>query len=273
MDCRKWLWLGLAGGVVGCGPQSTTLPVVQTTPRQMLNQELPPPGAEIVKEKDLPKRLPKASTCVVFGDFRAKEADETPPSAMRDELREQARRAYQQALEIEPENLAALQSLARLYAAQKDHEKAIATYRRAVQTHPKAGELWQDLGIYQSQNKDFNAAADSLRQALACEPENRTYANMLGHILARAGRYDESFAVFEKTVGPAQAHYNLARMRLHLNQEGEARQHLQLALQVEPQHAGALQLLAQIDKKAPASGSPVEASRSQLSLGLDDTGL
>jgi hypothetical protein len=71
-----------------------------------------------------PKRMPKAETCVVAGDFKAQEANapnKAPAEAQ--ELRDIARKAYQQALRIDPNCLGAYQGLATLYVTKKDSKE------------------------------------------------------------------------------------------------------------------------------------------------------
>src|SRR5205823_192973 len=51
--------------------------------------------------------------------------------------------------------------------------------------------------------------------------------------------------------GPAKAHYNLARVLRHMNQNELARQHTVLALEQDPHLTVARALLAEMDGRAP----------------------
>jgi tetratricopeptide (TPR) repeat protein len=205
--------------------------------------------AEATPEKELPKRSPKAHTCVVLGNLKEKEAEESKTLREQEMLREQARQLYQQALEIEPDNLEALHAYGKMYVAVKDHDRAIAAFQRALKTYPRQAAVWFDLGMYHSQCKEWDPAIDCLRQAVACEPENRYYANTLGFCLARAGQLEESLACFEQAAGPAKAHYNLARMLIHMNQMELGKDHLRQAIQADPGLEDARRMLAQVDAK------------------------
>src|SRR5947209_4510847 len=91
------------------------------------------------KDADLPPRKPKASTCIAYGRFSEKSAaDARSTPAQRQEMLEQARRAYQQALQIEPKNYEALVCLIRVYTTVGDHARAVASYRQALEAYPKA---------------------------------------------------------------------------------------------------------------------------------------
>jgi tetratricopeptide (TPR) repeat protein len=227
--------------VLGCKTQQTSQnPVIATPSGQIVST------APVIKEKELPKHDPQPSLLVAYGDFQAREAAGRTP-VEQEQYYDHARRAYQKALEQDPNNLPALQSLAHLYVAIKDHDRANATYQRALKAYPKDASLWFELGVYQTKCREWDPAVQNLRQALALDPENRFYANWLGNCLARAGRYDDSLACFQQFVGQAQAHYNVARMQVHMQQEEAARQQLRLALQADPKHEEARLLLTKLE--------------------------
>jgi tetratricopeptide (TPR) repeat protein len=239
MDCRKWLFSTVLMAAAGCAHDAGG-PLITTENQAM---------AEATPEKELPKRSPRAHTCVVLGNLKEKEAESSTTLREQELLRDQARLLYQQALEIDPDNLEALHAFAKMYVAVKDHDRALAAFQRALKTYPRQAVVWFDLGMYHSQCKEWDQAVQCLRQAVACEPENRYYANNLGFCLARAGQLDESLACFEQTAGPAKAHYNLARMLLHMNQMELGKDHLRQAVAADPGLEDARRMLAQVDAK------------------------
>jgi tetratricopeptide (TPR) repeat protein len=257
--------MALLTGVFGCvtrSPMSNVSPTAPVTPDA---SAYTPVALEVTKEKDLPKRQPKPSTLVALGAFQEREAADPKYSPQdREQLIDRARRSYQQALEIEPNNIPALKALALLYVTIKDHDRAIAAYQSALKAVPKDASIWFDLGMYQMQCKEWAPAVEDLRQAVALDPENRHYTKTLGFCLARAGRFDESLICLQQAVGPAEAHYDVARMQLHLQQDEAAKRHLYLALQADPQHHGARELLArleapptqQVERPAPTPNRP-----------------
>jgi len=245
MDCRKSLVLalGLVGGAVGCVPQSSV-------------QTVPPSPPVVEKAKDLPSHPPKhAETCIALGNFFAAEGSSAPQgSAKQEHLYDQARKEYQQALDIDANCVAAYRALARLYTTIGDHERAVAAYQKALQKQPRDAVVWCDLGMCLARHQDWDHAIEALRRAAEFDGEHRQYQNLLGYCLARAGRSEEALNVFRKSVGDGEAHYNLARMLLHMNHEAEARQHLQAATQAKPACEAAQRMLAQLD-----AGKPVDA--------------
>jgi tetratricopeptide (TPR) repeat protein len=260
MDCRKSCWVGLAlmTAALGCATRNSQTTTASGTNLMPNSPSGMPSPIEITKEKDLPKKPPSPGVLIAYGNLQAQEAadpERTPQG--REQLLDQARRCYQQALELDPENLDALKALAHLYVSIKDHDRAIATYQHALKANAKDATIWFEMGMYQMQCKEWAPATENMRQAVTLDPENRHYVKTLGFALARAGRFDESVACLEQAVGPAEARYDVARMQLHLQQDEPAKQNLRLALQSDPKHREARMLLAQLE--APPA-SPGDAS-------------
>lgn len=243
------LALGLLASAAGCTPQGTSSVL---TPGQGND---PPVATAPAEDKGLP-RQPKPATCLAAGRLREQEAsDPKRTPAERERMLDQARAAYQQALDTDPNFVPAWEALGRLYVTMEQPERAVATYQKALEKHPKEASLWYALGMCQSRQRQWEPAVEHLRKALELDPENRPYAHALGFCLARAGRYDESLACFRKIESPAQADYNLARMLHHLKKDDLSKQYLQLALQADPQMGPARQLLAELEGKAPGGVS------------------
>jgi tetratricopeptide (TPR) repeat protein len=250
MDCRKSLVLalGLASGSLGC---IGSLPWLRPAGDQR------PEPVQVTREKDLPRRLPHASTCVAFGQYREKEAAfPDVPADQRQRMLEQARKAYQQALEIDPNYLPAYTCLARLYGTLGEQGRAVATFEKALKGHPKDASVWYEFGMCCSRQKKWDKALEKLRTAVKLDPENRQYAITLGFCLARTGRFEDSLACFTPLVGKAEAHYKVAQMAHHLKQDGPCKEYLRLALKEKPELADARNLLDQLEGRAPAPAGP-----------------
>ncbi len=240
MDCRASLLLGLGllAGTAGCTPTS----FVKPSEAQSAKAEKP------AETKKLAKRKPSAEACVTFGDFLLKEATGGKRSEVEQrQMLDQARRAYQQALEINPKYLPAHRGLAQVYLAEGDSERAFTSYQASLKVFPQEPLLWYDLGLAHGRNKEWQPAVDALAQACDLAPGDRRYVHALGYCLARAGAYDQSVDCFRRVDSEARAHYNVARMLLQMNQTELGRQHLQLALKIEPELKEAKELLARAD--------------------------
>jgi tetratricopeptide (TPR) repeat protein len=249
MDCRKplVLALGFAVGLAGCATHSTTISPTAEGPAAG-------PTAEITVKKavDPPKHNPQAMTCVAYGDFANDEANHAENPVERDEKRNVARKAYQQAIGIDSKCLPAYQGLARLYVGMKDYQHAVATYQEAQKYYAKEPSLYYELGMCYGQQKAWDPSLQNLSKAAELDPENRLYNNVLGYAMARSGRYDESVKVFQRMETEQEAHYRVAWMLKHVNEPELARQHLIAALQKDPQMESALALFSELNGNGAA---------------------
>jgi tetratricopeptide (TPR) repeat protein len=237
---------------MGCVP-SATLPTTGTVTA--------PPPVPLAKEKDLPKKEPQAATCVAFGNYQLQSASEPGrTAAQKEQLYDQARKSFQQAVKGDPHCAEAYRGLARVYQCQGSHDRAVTTYQEGIKAIPQNASLPFELGMLQAGHKDLESALVNLKEATKREPENRTYATSYAYCLARSGRYDESLEIFRPVVGEAQAQYNVARMLHHVKNDEACKTHLQLALQANPKLEGAQELLDQLQKTTKASKAKDKAS-------------
>jgi tetratricopeptide (TPR) repeat protein len=255
MDCHKLLSWGLAAalGVAGCQhakapPGGGVQQAVAYSPPTSSTTRVAADGTPIKPAAELPKRQPKPETCVAYGNFRSQEAAAPGCSPEeRQRFRDEARLAYQQAISLDPKHVPAYQGLGRLYVEMEDSAHAVETYQKGLTAVPKEAALWYELGMCQGRRKEWGPALESLSKASELQPDNHQYANALGYGLARAGRYDDALACFERVNGEGRAHYKLARMLQHLGQNDLARRHLELALEKDPRLAEAQSLLREMD--------------------------
>ena len=213
-----------------------------------------------------PKKPPTPAMCVAAGDYFMHQAvqglDSTP--LLKQQTHDSARKAYQQAIRVDPKLLTGYLGLAHLYIKLEDYDHALATYQKALQVAPANPLLWYEQGMCYCRKKEFPNGAQALRKAVELDPENRQYADFLGYTLAIMGRYDESLACFAKVHPAAKARYRLALILEHLKQPELCKQHLQLALQLDPQLDEARTMLAKLagarTQPAPEGQEVMQAS-------------
>ena len=129
MDCRRSLVaLGMAWACCGCmGTQGQQQrPVAPETP----------PANMVQRDSDAPKRAPKSSTMVAYAMMKEGEAGKADiaPNIQRT-YRDDARKAYQEALQVDPACLAAFCGLGRVYRDLGDLDRALDVYRKALEKH------------------------------------------------------------------------------------------------------------------------------------------
>jgi tetratricopeptide (TPR) repeat protein len=236
MDCRMSI-LAVLSLTIGSGCVTTQ----QATPFSTGPSDASTRVVE--KAKDGPKRPPLPGTVVAVAIIREKEAEKAKDAGERIKMYDDARLYFQEALKIDPKYRDAVQGLARVYARMDDYEHALAVYQKAIEKTPQDHGLWFDMGMCYSRKKELAKALPCFQKALELDPENRPYMKQLGFTLARLGQTEQSLALLTRAMGPALAHYNLARMMEHMGQPDNARRHLQLALQLNPNLEQARELL------------------------------
>ncbi len=174
---------------------------------------------------------------------------------------DEARRAYEQALAITPQNPAAYNNLGTIHEAQGNLPAAIDCYRRAAAQHSGYPDPHNNLGIALEKQGDSLAAAECFRRAIEIEPRYARGHYNLGVNLARRGMREEAFHALSHAIDAApdyaEAHYALAMTHQQLGQTERARVEYERALALRPNWAEAasslgslLQSIGQLDEAA-----------------------
>lgn len=264
---KRLLAGGILCGTLGCGHfrDKSSRPMGTGEPPLAMSQK---PGENERRSKN--EAPIKTETLLALGAVRTQaSADENRPTNEREDLANQARVVYQQVLARDAKNLDAMLGMARMYGVVRDKEKCVEWYQRASQTYPNKAEIWYEMGkTLGSHFKDKEGAIASLHHAAKLSPENRGYRNELGFTLAWAGRYDEGYAWLSRTMPEAKARYNLAGVMEHNGQTEQAKMQLALALQADPGHEAAKQMMAALtggSRELPSDNPIQQASHEQWS--------
>ncbi len=162
---------------------------------------------------------------------------------------EKALENYNKALEKEPNNEAALLSVARLYTRQQQNAQAETYFNKVLALKPQAVVYNELASVQQSQGKIAESQV-SIQKAIELDPTSTRYRNNLAGMLVANGRSDEAVKQLEQVFPPAVANYNVAYLHFTNQNLPAAQQHLQLALQADPNLQEARALMEKI------SGSP-----------------
>ncbi|MGD0775505.1 MAG: tetratricopeptide repeat protein [Candidatus Solibacter sp.] len=108
-----------------------------------------------------------------------------------------AEKAYNKALEAEPDNEEALTGLAMLYSDLGDNKRAIEKLKLATEKDPNERTLIA-LGQAYEQIHDYKNAADTLKQALEMAPDNTRLQAGLANNLMLSDRVEEALSIFQK---------------------------------------------------------------------------
>jgi Tfp pilus assembly protein PilF len=156
---------------------------------------------------------------------------------------EQAEHFYRKALEIDPISAPALNRLAALFEEQKRFAEAEGVYQRAVELDPKELSYLRNLGdLYQNQDR-FEEAEHWYRKALDVDPTYAAAHNGLGSLFEEQNRLPEAEAAYRRAsdLNPKEPLYprNLGNLYQKQRRYEEAEQWYRRALDVDPTYAAA----------------------------------
>ncbi len=234
------LTFALTLGCAGC----VTTQNQKTSEGGLVNKDETP----VITKNDGPKRQPQAKTEIAFGKLKETDAESAKNNPeLQARLRDEARRAYQKALEIDRTNLEAARCLAALYVKTSDYDRAFDLYKKSINTHPKEAVLWYDMGLAHKRRQQFPDSLRCFKKALEMDPQNRDYLKMVGFTLAWTGKWDQALPYLERAQGKALAHCNIARVLIEHHQDQLAREHIAIARRENPDLVEVNALLAWLD--------------------------
>ena len=155
-----------------------------------------------------------------------------------------AEEQYQRALKAAPNDMNSLLGMARLHDRQGNPAQAMQFYERAVKAHGKNAVVHNDLGLCYARQQQLDRSVQALSRAVELQPNNARYRNNLATVLVEAGRTGEALAHLSRSNSEAVAHYNVGFLLHKRGQQGEAVQHLQHAIALDPNLTPAREMLA-----------------------------
>lgn len=255
-------------GLCGCQNRSQSIftssnhnpgPAMAQMPAAPSPQTHVPASAQLeTAPPDDGKRAPRVAVAMaVYKEADARAMDRNPETQFK--IRDQARKLYQEAIKLDPDFAEAHRGLARVYVDMGDFQRAQDTLRKAQAKFPKHSVFWYEQAQLHNRRKEFPEAIAALKHALEMDPENRMYITTLGMTLARNGQTDLAVQTLSRSMGAASAHYNVARMLIHLNRTADAHHHLRVAVQQNPNLEAARHMLNQMDNGVqPAGGQDID---------------
>jgi tetratricopeptide (TPR) repeat protein len=200
---------------------------------------------------------PKATTLVALGAYRDQlAANPELPFAEAEQIRSQARQAYQEALKLDPKCTAAHIGLAKSYVAIEDAQQAFAMYAKALEAVPNDAALWYEKALTHARFKDFDGAIASMQRCIQIDPDNRLYKRTMGLTLARAGRLEDATNALRTCMKEEEVYFTMARMCQHLERPDLAKEYLTMSLKAYPTYMPAHEMMAQLNN--PHAMNPVQ---------------
>lgn len=187
---------------------------------------------------------------------------------------EEAVRAYEEALRLQPRSAAAAAELGELRLARGDAEGAEPLFERALALQPDDAGLYVALGEARHRQQKLAEAEAAYRAALARDPRHVAGQVRLSELLREAGRLDEALATAQAAVAAddeaAAAHFALGMAFKARGQGDAAITAFRRAIELEPQRAQALQQLALVLREEDRLEDAERQLRAARALRPDD---
>ena len=188
---------------------------------------------------------------------------------------EEAARAYEAALALDPSRVETLNNLGSALATLGRHEEAIVHYQRALAIRPDLAEVHNNLGKALAALERHPRSLEHFRRAVALEPTFAEAHNNLGDALEKLDHHAEALASYRNALALdpklADAHAGLGRVLRTLGRIQEARAALEKAVALAPQRTDFFHALG--ESKRFTSDDPhlaVIESLNKESLGAEE---
>jgi tetratricopeptide (TPR) repeat protein len=168
----------------------------------------------------------------------------------RQDRRPEAQEHYRRALELRPAFAMAHVNLARLLAETRHGEQAVSEFEKALALEDNpAWRVW--LAQVHHEAGKLEAAAEELRIALAADPDNPVVLGSLVRCLLESNRFEEAEPLVQRLAGlyprDAELRVRHARILWRLGRAEEATAEARHALQIDPGHRAAGELLEEVE--------------------------
>ena len=165
-----------------------------------------------------------------------------------------AHKRFETILAKDPKNLRAMIALAELDAKTGKPKEAVEWLEKARQANPGAAEPRVALANYYANTGDRQKALNIANEARAAHPRDPQVLDTLGQVQLAAGEKSAALATYSQLAGLAprapSAHFRLATAQIANDNPQVARDSLRTALQLKPNYLEAEVALARLDLQA-----------------------
>lgn len=168
-----------------------------------------------------------------------------------------AREAYLEVLKKSPKDTEALLGLARIDRIYGRHDDADAQLQKALKYHPKDPRIHLAIGLAHESNGELSEALQEMRTAHDIARYEPIYEYHLAVVEARTGEIDQAMEHFGRSVGKAEAHFNVGHILNEQGRTSEAEKHFKQALRLKPHLKQAATELAELQSGEVEDIQPV----------------
>lgn len=159
---------------------------------------------------------------------------------------------YEKALELDPKAATAYYGLGNLLFEKAQYKQAIRQYTKAIDLGLTEADVYFMIGFSHVKREDFKLALPFLMRASELSPSDSDIAMQYGLALAELSQLEEAYQVFDGIYKSYPTHadalYNRALCDLFLENTDQAIKDLNHVLDLEPEHTLAQSTLMQIEQ-------------------------
>lgn len=145
-----------------------------------------------------------------------------------------ARKHYAEVAEAKPKNIEAILGLARIDLASGMTYEAEQGFQKALRLSPNSPLALHALGQFYASQQRWPEAVDALNKAMLAAPAERQYRYDLAVAMVQSGDIHGAVPHFIRTVGDAEAHYNVGLILQQQGRLADAEQQMLLAVTKKP---------------------------------------
>lgn len=173
---------------------------------------------------------------------------------------EKAAAQYRQALEAQPNFVAARNRLGITLNKLGRHTEASYEFLKALELQPQHAYLQNNLGFSLYLEERYQDALEVFERALAIKPDFPRAKMNHALTLAKLGRPAEAFAEMRTVTNEADAYFNIGVLLTEAGDYGEAARNLENALKLRPEFEAARRELREVARLAAGRGGLPESS-------------
>ncbi len=151
---------------------------------------------------------------------------------------EEAAKAYQEAINKEPDEPIYYNNLGIVYTKLEKYEKAIGIYKKMLEIQQESYSANKNLGELYGLRKEYREALPYFTKAVELSPDDPDAFYSLGACQMNTGVYSEALASFSKVIeiqpDYALAYYQLGMIYVNQNKKEEAIKNLEKFLELAP---------------------------------------
>ena len=153
-----------------------------------------------------------------------------------------------------PDDVEVLKTLASIYHALKENDKAIDIYEKLVKLKPEEIETRAFLGYLYYENEELDKAEENFNKALDVSTEDEPFILfLLGNIYSRKGKISEAVDCYELAIffdfDMYIAHIDFARKYEHMGRHQKALEEYKAALRIDSRDEGLIEKIHYIENK------------------------